>query len=397
MRSTMINLLLVMTCWSGTSAIARSQVSAKDIEIVQVQGTDAPKKIELYGKIHSAKHSDIHFPIAGTVDKMLVINGQTVNLGEPLVSLAKQDKLALIEQTQQQIKTAQKELEKLQTMQKKLDIQQLKDKHALYLAKKNHDKLVVLRKQQVVSTLQLEDAAFRMDEKKALLLQSEYKAALNEDQVALESAHIEVLKSTMEMTKAWLDKSELKAPFAGKIRNIYVKPGQVITRNDPLIELVDSKNMMIRAVLSHSEVTELKQMLKQSGLSTVKIAVGEQVFSARVLSILPDSKDNLTGVDMMVLTQQGNDDLIGKETAFTMLIPTEKKRYEVPAKAIVNQRFVFKLSADNTVVQVPIEVVQFPTTKAQNVLVETDQLAPVDTLLIAKHKKIQTGEQIELS
>ena len=178
MRSTMINLLLVMTCWSGTSAIARSQVSAKDIEIVQVQGTDAPKKIELYGKIHSAKHSDIHFPIAGTVDKMLVINGQTVNAGEPMVSLAKQDKLALIAQTQQQIKTANKDLEKLQTLQKKLDIQQLKDKHALYLAKNNHDQLVVLRKQQVVSTLQLEDAAFRMDEKKALLLQSEYKAGI---------------------------------------------------------------------------------------------------------------------------------------------------------------------------------------------------------------------------
>ena len=276
-------------------------------------------------------------------------------------------------------------------------MQQLKDKHALYLAKKNHDKLKALRQQKVVSAPQLDDATFRVDEKKALLLQTEYKVALNIDQIALAQAHIEVLKTTQEMAEQWMKKSVLKAPFPGKVRKSYIKTGQEVNRNNPILLLSDSKNMMIRAVLSHSEVTQLKQLLKQNGLSTVKIALGDQELSARVLSILPDSRDHITGVDMMVLTHQSNEALLGTKAKFTMLIPTEKKRYEVPEKAVINQRYVYKLNADNRVVQVPVEVIQSAIQKQEQVLIETDQLGPIDTLLIAKNRAVQSGEQITLS
>ena len=57
-----------------------------------------------------------------------------------------------------------------------------------------------------------------------------------------------------------MKKSVLKAPFPGKVRKSYIKTGQEVNRNNLILLLSDSKNMMIRAVLSHSEVTQLKQL-----------------------------------------------------------------------------------------------------------------------------------------
>ena len=96
--------------------MAKAPLSARD-EMIQVQGADAPK-IELYGKIQSAKESDLHFPITGTVEKVFVIDGQTVEQGEPLVSLSNHAKKAEIQESQLQIQASEQELDKLRTIQK---------------------------------------------------------------------------------------------------------------------------------------------------------------------------------------------------------------------------------------------------------------------------------------
>ena len=149
---------------------AKAPLNARDVEMIQVQGADAPMKIELYGQIHSAKESNLHFPITGTINKVHVIDGQTVVKDEPLVSLSTEAKKASIQDAQLQVKASEKDLDKLRVLQKKLDMQHLKDKHALYLAKKNHDKQKSLHQQKIIGSLQLDEATYRMDEKKALLL-----------------------------------------------------------------------------------------------------------------------------------------------------------------------------------------------------------------------------------
>ena len=45
----------------------------------------------------------------------------------------------------------------------------------------------------------------------------------------------------------------------------------------------------------------------------------------------------------------------------------------------------------------PVEVIQSAIQKQEQVLIETDQLGPIDTLLIAKNRAVQSGEQIALS
>ena len=51
-----------------------------------------------------------------------------------------------------------------------------------------------------------------------------------------------------------------------------MQPGQQVTQHDSVMELIDAEHMLIRAVLSHSEVVQLKQDLESSSHLPVKVA-----------------------------------------------------------------------------------------------------------------------------
>ena len=377
-------------------AHALSSIDINGIEFLQVQGTNSQKKIEMYGKIRSAKQSKLHFPIQGKIETIHIIDGQTVEKGESLVTLDSRDNHRTIQDAQQQVLESEKELLTLAQEQKKLEIQMLKDKHAFYLAKKNHEKQKSLFSNGIISKVQLEEAAFRMDEKKAILLQTEYKSSLVDDKIALVKARIELANTTENVTKQWVERSTLKAPFKGKVQKISVQPGQQVTQHDSVMELIDAEHMLIRAVLSHSEVVQLKQDLESSSHLPVKVAIGQQVVDAKITSILPDSKNNLIGVDIVLLTDQVIDG-INEDISFTMLVPTNKKVFELPSRALINQRYVYKLNVNHQIESVPVEVVQFAKMKNEKILIETDRLNQVDTILVAKNGQLQPGEKIDIS
>ena len=377
-------------------AHALSSIDINGIEFLQVQGTNSQKKIEMYGKIRSAKQSKLHFPIQGKIETIHIIDGQTVEKGESLVTLDSRDNHRTIQDAQQQVLESEKELLTLAQEQKKLEIQMLKDKHAFYLAKKNHEKQKSLFSNGIISKVQLEEAAFRMDEKKAILLQTEYKSSLVDDKIALVKARIELANTTENVTKQWVERSTLKAPFKGKVQKISVQPGQQVTQHDSVMELIDAEHMLIRAVLSHSEVVQLKQDLESSSHLPVKVAIGQQVVDAKITSILPDSKNNLIGVDIVLLTDQVIDG-INEDISFTMLVPTNKKVFELPSRALINQRYVYKLNDNHQIESVPVEVVQFAKMKNEKILIETDRLNQVDTILVAKNGQLQPGEKIDIS
>ncbi len=378
----------------GTSA--QSSIDINGIEFLQVQGTNSQKKIEMYGKIRSAKQSKLHFPIQGKIETIHIIDGQTVEKGEALITLDSRDNHRTIQDAQQQVLESERELLTLAQEQKKLEIQMLKDKHAFYLAKKNHEKQKSLFSNGIISKVHLEEATFRMDEKKAILLQTEYKSSLVDDKIALVKARIELANTTENVTKQWVERSTLKAPFKGKVQRISVQPGQHVTQHDSVMELIDAEHMLIRAILSHSEVVQLKQDLENSSHLPVKVAIGQQIMDAKITSILPDSKNNLIGVDIVLLTDQVIDG-INEDISFTMMVPTNKKVFELPSRALINQRYVYKLNDNHQIESVPVEVVQFAKMKNEKILIETDRLNQVDTILVAKNGQLQPGEKIDIT
>ena len=86
--------ILLTACIATTVSAATTQEGGQDesLKIIQVRAKDALKKIDLYGRLNSAMESTMHAQIEGRIKSVHVINGQTVEKGEVLVSFNTADK-----------------------------------------------------------------------------------------------------------------------------------------------------------------------------------------------------------------------------------------------------------------------------------------------------------------
>ena len=361
---------------------------------MQVRAKNAVKKVDLYGKLKSAKESTIHAQIEGSIKSVHVIDGQTVEKGEVLVSFNTKEREKEVLAMQKKIKVDTEQLKKSVSQQKKIDIQLLKDKHSYYLAKKQYDKQSNLFKKGIITKLQMEEAMYRKDEKKSVLLQTEYSKALVEDKITFWEAKIELSKTMESIGKKEIEKSSLKAPYAGTVRQVFVKKGQLVSPQDQLLELYDSNHLLVRAVVSHGDVLDIKQVLKNKANVPVTIVVNDKQIQAQIVSLLPDSKNDFIGVDILIAANTHYDPSDSKEQSFAMWMPSGKKEFDIPKEAIRENRYVYRVNQDKIIEGVIVDV----TNKSNDtVTVEASNLKDLDRIILSQDKKLKPGTVLNLA
>lgn len=376
--------------WAGLSARI---IPASQVETLQVQGKPSRRQIPLYGSVQSMKESDLHFPISGVIESMKVLEGQTVVRGEEIASLDTQEAHKKIKQARKKIVRTSDSLKKLAQEQKKLEVQSLKNKHAYYLAKKHHEKQAGLQQKGIISKIQLEESTYRMGERKAIMLQTEYQQTLVKDKIIVLEASQELSKTTIYVTEKWLEKSILKAPFSGKIRFARGKIGQNITKSDVIAELYDSNHMTVRAVLSHAEVPELKGELNSTPRIPVKLVLGNKAIDAYLVSIFPDSKNNFIGVDIMLDAGEELEDKRGQKINFTMVLPSKKRVFTVPESALIDQRHVYVVQNEK-IKQVPVKVIRRSSNSDGHIIIESDQLEATEQIIQTASLTLKEGDHL---
>ena len=270
----------------------------------------------------------------------------------------------------------------------------MKDKHSYYLAKKQYDKQSNLFKKGIITKLQMEEAMYRKDEKKAVLLQTEYSKALVEDKIAYWEAKIELAKTMEAIGKKEIEKSTLKAPYTGTIRQVFAKKGQYVTARDQLLDLYDSNHLFVRAVVSHGDVLDIKQVLKNKADVPVTIMINGKQIQAQIISLLPDSKSDFIGVDILIAANTFYDPSENKEQSFTMWMPSGKKEFDVPEEAIRDDRYVYKVNQDKVIEGVAIEVIKRYEDK---VTIEASSLENLDKIIFSQDGSLKPGSILDLA
>jgi len=129
----------------------------------------------------------------------------------------------------------------------------------------------------------LQAAEARLDKVRQGPAASEVEAA----QIRLRQARI-----ALERARAQLDKTLLKAPFAGTVMTLFAHPGEVVAGGSPVVTLADLSSLQVEA-----EVDELHVLQIATGQQArIRFnALPEQVFEATVRSISPRYRELANG------------------------------------------------------------------------------------------------------
>jgi multidrug efflux pump subunit AcrA (membrane-fusion protein) len=283
--------------------------------------------------------SEIGFERGGKLIEVLVDEGDRVTIGTVIAkldtsNLAAQRQSLIAQKAQAEARLA--ELKngarseqiaaaeaRVRDLEKQLELEQLKS-----------DRREYLYAQGAISQEQLDEVSFNSQALSERLTNAH--SNLNEllngtryEQVAAQQAAVDQLSAQISDLDITIAKSTLKAPFSGAIALRYLDEGTVVDTGSPIIRLVQDSQPEVKIGVPLNVATQLSSQSQQT------LEIGEQTYSAKVKSILPEV-DPATRTRTVILQLNSNATVSPKQIArlpITQTVATEG--YWLPVTALV--------------------------------------------------------------
>jgi HlyD family secretion protein len=216
------------------------------------------------GKIEPVNNFEAHAPVATSVRRVLIKEGDAVKKGELLLVLDDADARAQAARAQTQLKAAQSDLSAAERGGSQeevlaLQAQLVKASTDRDTAQRNLDALKKLEQQGAASAGEVrtaQDALASADAQLTFLRQKQTKRYSN-----AELAHVDAQRAdaqaTFDAAQDVLAKSNVRAPFDGIVYSLPAKPGGFVGAGDLLLQVADLRKVLVRTFVDEPDVGRL--------------------------------------------------------------------------------------------------------------------------------------------
>ena len=220
--------------------------------------------ISTNGKVEPIQNFEAHSPVATTVKRLLVREGDHVRKGQLLLQLDDGDLRSQAARAQAQMKAAQADQSDLTTGGTReelltLDAQLTKARTARDDAQRNLDAYKRLQQQGAASAGEVQQAeeALLRAQADTTLLEKKKKDRYSQPEVAKVQAAGAEAQAAYQAAEDALSKSSVRAPFDGIVYTLPVKQGAYVQTGDLLLQVGDLSKMLIRSFVDEPEIGRL--------------------------------------------------------------------------------------------------------------------------------------------
>jgi HlyD family secretion protein len=232
-----------------------------------------------YSGTIEATTSELAFQVSGKIINVLVAEGQTVKKGQVLAELDNSQYTALYEEARANLKQAEKNLQRLQTILKvyqktfPADVNRAEAgvssaAAVVEEARKNNERYEKLYRKNVVSQAEWENVKLHYETSKARLSETEAilkQATSNLQQIEATRKEIEVAKArnlaaeaAVNFAHVQLSYTKLMSPFGGIITSRNVELGEVVTSGREVLTLSDLTSVDLKIFVDETEIGNVK-------------------------------------------------------------------------------------------------------------------------------------------
>lgn len=215
--------------------------------------------LTLYGKVESPRMTRVTAAVTAFVAEVATDEGKTITPGEQLLRLDDRDTQLLLQQRQADVENilAQIEAEKVRfsTDKKALAIEQ----KLLQLNRNTVTRYENLSKRNVSSQEQLDNAR-KSYQQQSLSLTSRQQA-ITDHPNRLQQLQSQLLRaqSLLDAAKLDLSRTQITAPFNGRVAQLDVAPGDRVRAGDPLLSIYSVDRLEVRAQIPNKVLSNLRQ------------------------------------------------------------------------------------------------------------------------------------------
>lgn len=230
------------------------------VRAITVQRGPIRSVISTNGKVEPLQNFEAPAPIATTVKRILVKEGDHVRKGQLLLQLDDDDIRSQAARAQAQLKTAQANQSAPQAEVQTINDQLAKARLARDTAQHNLDALQRLQQQGSASPAEVQKAqgTLKSAEADVTLYEEQQKNRYSQPEQARIEAQIADAQAAYDSAENALRKSSVRAPFDGVVYSLPVKSGAFVQTGELLLQVADLSRVLVRAFVDEPDVGRLQ-------------------------------------------------------------------------------------------------------------------------------------------
>ncbi len=259
----LIGLILAVILLAAFISLRRARVA---IRVGTAEIGTITASISTNGKIEPITNFEAHAPVATTVTRLDVQQGDWVKAGQLLLQLQDVDARAQAARAEAQLRGAQADLNAVSHGGTQEEI--LTTRNALTKAQADRD--AAERNLQAMQRLLQSGAASQAEVEAARnqlkiadanvhLLQQKLKDRYSPSEIGHVEAQQGEAKASLAAADTLLRNSNITAPFAGMVYSLPVKRGSFVNAGDLLLQLADLHKVRVRAFVDEPEIGSLRK------------------------------------------------------------------------------------------------------------------------------------------
>ena len=278
------------------------------------------------GRLEPARRASLHFELSGQVFERAVEPGQVVEKDALLLSLSAGDYQDALAEADAQLEQESRNITRDRELQRL-------SKRNYRLQKNDLDRLDKLGADSLVSKS-------RLDETRIKLIQLESEIAELNARVSSANSRLSLKQAARNRAARNLERTQLRAPFAGIVNTVSVQIGDYVTSNQAIVDLIDATRLEL-----YVEVRgDIAQSLAQG--QSVDVEVNNRVLPGQVVALQLDP-DPVTFTHALRVRLAGETVRPGQVARARLPMQVQRNVTAVPATAVLydeGRAFVFLYS-----------------------------------------------------
>jgi RND family efflux transporter MFP subunit len=350
----------------------------------------------LYGAVEAPREASLSAAVAADVIEVRVSEGEMVEAGRILVVLDQRDIALLLRQREADVAEIQASIDSERRRHRNDLIALERERAMVKLDEQAVDRLLDLQKRQVGAQSLVDDARQEL-ERQALLLDERRRTVDDHPaRMAQLEARLQRATALRDQAKLDLERTRIRAPFAGRVAQAPVAPGDRVRVGDLLIELYAVNELEIRAQIPFRYLGSVRTALADGSVLTAVSRVDGRDVRAALARLSGETARGVGGVDALFRITAGAEAVLpGRLLPLQLKLPAEADTVALPFSALYGLNRIYRMEQGRmTAVEVERVGERRDDDGEVRVLVRSPELRPGDQVIVTQLPNAVTGLKV---